>query len=262
MSSGKWAVVGLGFIYPRHKQAIDSVGGNVVLTCDNDPQKNAMFLDYKEMVQDPRWEKVSHVAICAPNYLHTEMIKTFEGKTIICEKPLALKSQELKSLPKASTVLQLRYHPEVIRLKNSEIKPGAASLVVKVKRDKEYWNSWKGEEKKSGGILFNLGVHYFDLLIHLFGNTYEVKHSHYSEKLAWGKIDFGGMLVDYYLEIMDTNEGQDRKLVINGEEISLSKQDNLSFEDLHTKVYEDVLRGRGISVREAAKSIKLIEKLR
>ena len=29
--------------------------------------------------------------------------------------------------------------------------------------------SWKGDEEKSGGILFNIGIHFFDMLIHIFG---------------------------------------------------------------------------------------------
>ena len=61
---------------------------------------------------------------------------------------------------------------------------------------------------------------------------------------------------------MDKDNGQDRKLVFDGLNISLSKQDNLSFEDLHRLVYEDLKRGKGITVKDALPSIELVEKLR
>ena len=109
---------------------------------------------------------------------------------------------------------------------------------------------------------FNLGIHYFDLLIYLFGDDYKVyKHSQ-SDNKAKGRIKFKNADVNYYLEIMPNDNGQDRYLEIDGEKISLSKQDNLSFEDLHTKVYQDLLKAGGVQPKEAVKSIKLVEKLK
>jgi len=138
----------------------------------------------------------------------------------------------------------------------------SGELIVKVKRDLSYWSGWKGDEKKSGGILFNLGIHYFDLLIYLFGEDYQIIRSVYSPNKAQGAIMFGKTLIEYHLEIMDNDNGQDRKLVFDGLNISLSKQDNLSFEDLHRLVYEDLKRGKGITVKDALPSIELVEKLR
>lgn len=258
---GKWAIIGLGFIAPRHIKAIDEIGDELILTCDIDPTKGGMFTDWKEMMKDERWNEVTHISICAPNYLHHEMCEAMSDKIVLCEKPLMLSSQQ--TLPdNVFTVLQLRKNDDVAYLKSKLSGKHEVNLVVKVKRDKSYWDGWKGDEKLSGGILFNLGIHYFDLLIYLFGNEYQIIRSVYSPKKAMGAIYFQGTLVQYHLEIMDDDNGQDRRLEIDGVNYTLSKQDNLSFENLHIRVFKDLKRGFGVQSDEALKSIALVEKLR
>ena len=260
----KFAVIGMGFIWPRHKQAIESLGGEVYLTCDIDKTKNPDFTDWVEMFNHPKFKEVDIVSILTPNYLHAVIAReaVLKGKRVLCEKPLTLSSEECLTLSdNVFTVLQLRHHPEVIRLKNELKGKHKVGLVVKVKRDKDYWEGWKGQNEKSGGILFNLGIHYFDLLIHLFGKEYKVIDSLCLNRSAGGELDFNGTICNYYMEIMPDNKEQDRYLVIDGKRINLSKQDNLSFEDLHLEVYKDLMQGKGVLPSEAIKSIKLVEKL-
>ena len=69
------------------------------------------------------------------------------------------------------TILQLRYHPNIIKLKNEVSKLDKfydIELTYITLRGLWYKNSWKGEESKSGGILMNIGIHFFDLLIWQF----------------------------------------------------------------------------------------------
>jgi UDP-N-acetyl-2-amino-2-deoxyglucuronate dehydrogenase len=262
-----FALIGNGFIAPRHLDAMNYVNGECVVVCDINPEREIpgipFFTDYKEMMKSPIWNKVDWVSICAPNYLHVEMAleATRTGKKVICEKPLAIKSSDIFKLPRENvfTVLQLRYHPEVIKAQSLRLKNG--ELAVKVKRDQSYWDGWKGDRRKSGGILFNLGVHYFDLLIHLYGNNLKVLESEYADRKATGVIQFGEHKVTYDFEIMASNEGQMRKLAIGNDVIQLSNQDNLSYEDLHKNVYEEVLAGNGLSIHEASRAIQLIELL-
>lgn len=263
----KWAIIGSnGFIAPRHKEAIKAIGGNLLLTCDI--QGEANFKDWEEMLRSEQWKDITHVAICTPNDLHCEMARAClsTGKVVLCEKPLALNTKDLEQFKETDpiyTVLQLRYHKDIVIAK-SVLNSGVdkAKLVVTVKRDKNYWGSWKGDEQRSGGILFNLGVHYFDLLIHLFGDRYKIISSGLSKKRAEGRIDFDGVKVDYYLEIRADDIGQDRRLEIGNKLISFSNKDNLSFEGLHTDLYRNLLLGAGIGIKEAAKSIKLCEDLK
>ena len=73
---------------------------------------------------------------------------------------------EKKSNKKIYTILQLRNHPNILKLRN-EIKNKNkydVELTYITSRGKWYHISWKGDEEKSGGILMNIGIH-FDLLI-------------------------------------------------------------------------------------------------
>ena len=72
---------------------------------------------------------------------------------------------------------------------------------------------------------------------------------------------FGNTEVNYHIEIIQEREGQTRKLEIDGEEVVLSVQDNLSYEGLHTAVYKQVKKGEGLKPSDAYYSIRLVEKL-
>src|SRR3990167_5285954 len=139
-----WALIGLGFISSRHIEAIKHVGGNLIVSCDIDPEKQIdgvpFWEDWRAMVESPAFEEVDNVAILTPNYLHYSMIKECvkRKKRVLCEKPLVLNAQEALSLPDdVFTVLQLRYHPEVQKLQSIP-KPRKANLYVNVKRDESY----------------------------------------------------------------------------------------------------------------------------
>jgi UDP-N-acetyl-2-amino-2-deoxyglucuronate dehydrogenase len=261
-----FAVIGNGFIAPRHIDAIKHVGGKVVAVCDIDQGKRVegvdFFEDYKEAVQ-----KADAVAICTPNHLHVPMALycVAQGKKVLSEKPLGISLEQVSLLPNDGTVftvLQLRHHPEVLRLKKSlDSGPHKVRMKIVVHRGDSYWNSWKGDSAQSGGILMNIGIHYFDLLTHLFGHKYTINSSEYRPDRATGIIEFVNTIAEYEVAIIPTTNGQDRLLSIDGETVSLSKQDNLSFEDLHKLVYEEFANGRGILPEESAVSIKLVDDL-
>src|SRR4030042_6141233 len=170
----KFAVIGKGFIYNKHVEAIAGIGGEIVDIVDESSGPDA----WKEMVKKT---KADCLVFLTPNFLHFEMAKFSAqcGKIVLCEKPLALKSEEVKILaeyPDIFTVHQLRYHPFAKELK-SEIKENGnyqIEIDISVHRDDPYWKSWIGTKEKSGGTIFNLGIHYFDLLLYLFGEPVKV----------------------------------------------------------------------------------------
>lgn len=258
----KFAIIGMGFIYPRHLKSIKEIGGDITWVCDIEnreiPEGSKFTNNYKDI------KDVDCVIICTPNYLHFEMAQYFldRGIKVLCEKPPVISSEIFeKPFKDFNVVLQLHYHPEIIKFKKQLRGRHSGKIEIKVFRNKSYWDGWKGKEYMSGGMLFNIGVHYIDLLMYLFGDKYEIIQTEYSDKIAKGKIDFMGNVFDYYFEIMDTNEGQTRTLEIDGKEIELSKQDNLSYEDLHTEVYNDFIKGRGVMFSDCYNLIKLIEEL-
>ena len=126
----KFAIVGMGFIYPRHVQAIEYIGGKVSMTCDIDKTKQTDFTDWVEMFNHPDFEDIDAVAILTPNHLHTVIAREarLRGKRVLCEKPLSINGT--KNLEGVNTVLQLRHHPA---LKNLE--PGNIVVEAKMFRD-------------------------------------------------------------------------------------------------------------------------------
>lgn len=262
MKKLKFAIVGMGFIYPRHKQAIESLGHEVALTCDIDFTKRPSFTDWIEMYQSKEFEDIDAVAICTPNYLHGIMTREalLRGKKVLCEKPLSIEGP--LGLEGVNTVLQLRYNPEIQRLKGNP--PISLYVEAKMFRNEKYWNSWKGDKRKSGGTLFNLGVHYIDLLVHLWGDNWKLGKIENTKRMSKGTIYFGENLdkiAQYHIQIVNDKSKQGRKLLADGREIILSNQENLSYEDLHTKVYEEFIASRGIKLSETYPTLRLIKEL-
>jgi len=135
-------------------------------------------------------------------------------------------------------------------------------------RGKWYERSWKGEVEKSGGLATNLGVHFFDMLIWIFGNVknYEV---HYSDKKRMGgyleleKANVRWFLStekkDIPLEAKKNGENSAyRSILIDGEEIEFSE----GFTNLHTEMYKQTLDGKGFGIREVRPAIELVYKIR
>lgn len=246
----------MGFIYPRHQQAIERLGHEVVLTCDIDETKNPDFTDWIEMFNHPKFKEIDCVSICTPNYLHSTIAREalLLGKRVLCEKPLSINGT--LGMDGVNTVLQLRKHPKL-----QAIHPKEIIIEAKMFRGDSYWNGWKGNDVKSGGILYNLGVHYVDLAVFLFGDKWSVLNTTVKKKKVITDIDFNGRFAHIHIEIVDTPEEQGRRLIADGEEIILSNQENLSYEDLHIEVYKDFINGKGIELKEAEKSLKLVEEI-
>jgi len=252
----KFAVIGKGFIFPKHKEAIEKVGGEIVEVVDESSDRDT----WKDMV---RKTKADYIVILTPNNLHFGMAKfsAEQGKIVLCEKPLALRSEEARILAEYQnifTVCQLRYHPFTKKLK-SEIKENQnyqIEIDISVHRDEDYWKSWKGVVDSSGGILFNLGIHYFDLLLYLFGEPTEISTQLLTEKTGEGVIKGKNYLCSWKISAEAPKESQDRLFKINGVNYDFSSSENL-----HIFVYKDLLEGKGITPKEALKSIELIEKI-
>lgn len=269
----KFAVIGRGFIFPTHEAAIRKIGGEIVDVVDEHQGQDA----WKEMVKNT---KSDCVVILAPNDLHFEMAKfsAEQEKIVLCEKPLVIKSgyaEILAGYPNIFTVCQLRYHPFVGKIRKEQLSQNSKHQIkmnIFFKRDDEnYIMGWKNKKERSGGFLFNVGVHYFDLLLFLFGmpeklsveKIYE-KNDEKPEAQARGRLEGKNYVCDWHLCINKRENRQiikKREYIINGENYNFSSKDNLAKESLHYFVYKDLLNGKGISPKEALKSIELIEKI-
>ena len=288
-----FAIIGAGgYIAPRHMQAIKETGNNLVAAMDVHDSVGVLdsyFPDaafftsieaLKCFINDRKEDgnPVDFLTVCSPNYLHEEhiLIGLQAGLNVICEKPVALsaesilrlKAAEENSGKKISTIMQLRLHPAIKKLKesldsNKVSEPYKVDVKYITARGRWYHNSWKGDVEKSGGIATNIGIHLFDLLLWLFGDVEENIVTEYTDEKIAGQLLLKDATVNWLLCI-DENELPStvkesgkrvyRSFTINDNIIDFS-EGTLS---LHTASYGEVLAGRGFSLAITEPSVQLV----
>lgn len=266
----KHALIGDGFIAKRHKKAIENIGGELVLTCDKDWLKEPDFEDWVEMIHSPEFKDIDMVSVCTPNYLHSVMVRELlaQGKKVLCEKPLTIFNDLHIDSPDLGVVLQLRHNPLIKKFKEDKFS-GDIRIDVASYRPPEYWESWKGKTSLSGGILYNMAIHYIDLFIHLLGNPVIIPHSEVSDRKAKFTIVFDRGVGEGSIELL--GEGHEnapvvRKIALGGTEYDLEGAtipltDTSEILDLHTEVYKDFIAGKRIGLKEAKRSLDLVKHL-
>ena len=292
----KYALVGAaGYIAPRHLKAMVETGGDLVLAYDVSDSvgimdrhfPNAAFFTEFEHFYTHAYDLqsggagIDYAAICSPNYLHKPHVAFAlrVGADAICEKPLVLDPQDLDDLValehdtgrRIHTILQLRLHPAMIELKKKisaapAEKTWDVDLGYFTSRGSWYHKSWKGSEQKSGGIVMNIGVHFYDMLTYLFGRERDVILHHRSPDSAAGYLELERARVRWVLSINQqhlpshTPVGRTthRSITIDGQEIEFSE----GFTELHTASYKNVLSGKGFGIDVVRPSIELVDRIR
>ena len=293
----RFALIGAsGFVAPRHLRAIKENGGELLAALD--PSDSAGILDsyFPEAAFFTEFERFDRfidkmrrnqsgpdfISVCSPNYLHDAHVRfgLRSQADVICEKPLVLNPWNLEALMELEkeyghrvyTILQLRLHPSIVALKERILAtpPGSKSdvdLTYITSRGKWYYASWKGDESKSGGIATNIGIHFFDMLIWVFGEVRGMEVHQRSHDRASGYIELERANVRWFLSISEETLPAHarekgiksyRSLTCDGQEVQFSD----GFTDLHSLSYRDILNGRGFGLREAAASIHLAHAVR
>ena len=265
----KYGIVGLGFISDRHIQVIEE-RGELVMGCDIDFDKmykvidKEFFANVQDMYNSLSFRDIDYVVIGTPNHLHAAMIKGAldAGKKVICEKPPVISMEEYNKLIEHPNIdnlfiiLQCRYAKG---LKDIEIKDfNEVELNVEVYRDSWYMSSWKAHKEQSGGLLLNIGCHYLDILLELFGAVKSVSLIKDEPRRAEGVIEFEKAKVKWAVAIDAPIDKQKRLLKINDKTYNLTQ---MGFEGLHGKVYDEILKGRGYRLEEFKPTLELIEKI-
>lgn len=285
-----------GFIAPRHLKAIKETGNRLVAALDKFDSVGVMdsfFPDTSFFVEFERFDRhieklnrsgkrIDYLSICSPNYLHDSHIRfgLRHGASVICEKPLVLNPWNVKALGQLEeetgrnvyNILQLRLHPDIIALRQEVAQSDPAKifdvdLSYITSRGNWYYTSWKGDIVKSGGIATNIGIHFFDMLIWIFGGVKQNTINIHSHDRASGFLQLERARVRWFLSINEQSlpasvreKGQRtyRSLTMEGKEIEFSN----GFQDLHTKSYEAILAGNGFGIKEALPSIELVHSIR
>ena len=283
-----------GFIAPRHLKAIADTGNVLVAACD--PHDSVGIIDsyfpdaafFTEVERFDRFlekrrraseaERVHYLSICSPNYLHDAHVRLAlrVGAHAICEKPLVISPWNLDQLAaleqeygrRVYTVLQLRLLPALREFK-AQLGTEHADVELRyvTSRGRWYAQSWKGVPEKSGGLVLNIGVHLFDVLIWLYGKPLRSEvHVAKDDKMS-GVFELERARVKWFLSVdhddlpahvKAAGKRAFRSLTSNGHELEFSD----GFPDLHTAVYRDILDGNGFSIDEVRPSIQLAHDIR
>lgn len=293
-----FALIGAaGYIAPRHMRAIKDTGHDLVASLDRFDSVgiiDSFFPDSAFFTEPERFDrhidklrrkgeqKIDYVSICSPNYLHDAHIRLAlrNQAHAICEKPIvlnpwnvdALREIEKESGKNIYTILQLRLHPSIIKLKQ-EIEQGPADkiydfdLTYITSRGRWYFYSWKGDLDKSGGVATNIGVHFFDMLTWIFGDVKKNVVHVSTEDTAAGFLELEKARVRWFLSLKKNSipaaarkDGVStyRSITMEGEEIEFSG----GFTDLHTVSYRHILDGKGFGINQARKSIEVVHNMR
>lgn len=283
MSNLNFAIIGAaGFVAPRHLQAIKAVGGNLIAALD--PHDSVGVLDsyfpgcryFSEFERFDRFCElfrhregpINYVSICSPNYLHDAHCRFALriGADAICEKPLVISSRNLAQLEQAEkdhgrrvwNVLQIRHHVAIAsRVRDFETSGHQVKIEYIAPRGLWYAHSWKGDERRSGGLASNIGIHLLDAICWLFGDPKEVYIKHAQDDLIVGEIELERAEVEFTLS---TSAGLPPRRVfeIDGEVIDLGG----AFNELHTAIYSGIISGSGWGISDARPAIKLAEVIR
>lgn len=292
-----FALIGVaGYIAPRHLKAVKDTGNNLIASLDKFdsvgvldsyfPQSD-FFVEFERF--DRHIEKLKrqnlnldYLTVCSPNYLHDAHIRfgLRQSADVICEKPLVLNPWNVDALAEIEketgkrvyTILQLRLHPSVLGLKKLVAKAGKnerfeVDLKYITSRGNWYHYSWKGDVNKSGGIATNIGIHFFDMLIWVFGDVIENRVEYHTANRAAGFLKLEKADVNWQLSIDENDLPEDakaggkrtfRSTLINGKTFEFSD----GFTDLHTICYEKIIAGEGFGLKESKKAIELVYQIR
>jgi predicted dehydrogenase len=182
------AVVGTGFIGAVHVDALRRLGVGIRGVVGSSPERaeprarqlgvGRVYVSFEEMLADA---SVDVVHITSPNSAHAEQAESAlrAGKHVVCEKPLALSSEETARLRRvaaetglvAAVNFNIRFYPQVHEMR-SRIRAGSVGVPYLVTggyrqdwllHDTD-WN-WRADPDQGGDlrVVGDIGSHWFDL---------------------------------------------------------------------------------------------------
>jgi UDP-N-acetyl-2-amino-2-deoxyglucuronate dehydrogenase len=293
-----FALIGAaGYIAPRHLAAIHDTKNQLICALDKSDSVGILdryfdnvdfFTDFErfdrhvELIRRRNeGKKIDIVSICSPNYLHDSHIRFAlrSDADVICEKPLVLNPWNCDALLEVEeetghsvyNVLQLRLHPAILELKERIAKDKkdrhSIDLTYITSRGNWYQYSWKGDISRSGGVATNIGIHFFDMLLWIFGDVQKSAIHYSDDKKVAGHLELKNADVQWFLsldrsdlpkEATDNGKTTYRSITVDKNEIEFSG----GFTDLHTRVYEGILANHGYGIQAAQPSIELAYKIR
>ena len=169
-----------------------------------------VYTDYRELLKD---ETIDVVHVCTPNRSHSFItVDALEsGKHVMCEKPMAINSEEAKKMldaakrtgMKLSIGYQSRFRDDSQYMK-AEAEEGTFGDIYYAKatairrRAVPTWGVFLNEYEQGGGPLIDIGTHALDLTLwvmnnyrpkYCVGTTYHKLNKDTDQGNAWGNWD-------------------------------------------------------------------------
>ena len=189
------AIAGTGFMGAVHTEALRRVGVNLIGILGSSKGKSqaaASQLDlsrgygsFAELLSDP---EVQSVHIGVPNHLHYEMVASAleAGKHVLCEKPLAMNSDETEKLcqltkqyPELATCVNynIRYYPLCLEIKERIQRGDIGDLFHVCGSYVQDWllfstdYNWRVLSEEGGKLraISDIGTHWLDLVRSITG---------------------------------------------------------------------------------------------
>ena len=277
----RFALIGLsGFVAKKHVKCISQLNGDLVAALDT--HDNVGFVDSffpncfffkneKSFFSYIKKNDINYVVICSPSFLHFKHISLSlkSGCNVIVEKPPILNSSDFKKVEvlqkkfkkTCHCIFQLREDKRLIYLKKTINKlsaPNKVKIDYHTRRGKWYETSWKSNKKFSGGLLINIGIHFVDILIWLFGDIEKITIIKNTKEQIIGKFKMTNADVDWKLSITNyKNLNFFREMRINDYKINFD-----IFNDLHLENYKSIINKKKFAIKNFKKLLKNIEKLK
>src|SRR5450759_1675074 len=200
-------LIGYGAIAKAHAASITATAGlSLAGICDvSDVRRNAAAHDWsvrtharaEDLLEDP---EVGLVVVGTPPSIHADSVMAAlrAGKHVVCEKPFALRVEEVDRMIDAAasrdlvlTVFQSRrWDPDYLALREV-VRSGTIGDVFYMEsfigghdHPCDYWHS---HEPISGGTIYDWGSHYFDWILQLFTDPVR-SVSAQAHKLVWHDV--------------------------------------------------------------------------
>lgn len=190
----KAAVIGTGFIGPVHVEALRRAGVEVVGILGSSAAKSIAaaekleirraYKDFSDLLKDGQ---VDSVHITSPNALHFEQVETClaAGRHVICEKPLAMNSEQTQRLVDSAKRAQVaaavnynvRYYPLCIEA-SERFRDGEVGELYHVSGGYvQDWlfhrhdYNWRVNSQDGGALraVADIGTHWMDLIYSITG---------------------------------------------------------------------------------------------
>ena len=178
-----------------HLDAVLNNGAEIGAICDVDPEtlkkigdkygisEDKRFLDWRELI---KVEDLDIIHIVTPDQLHREISEAAlkAGKHVLCEKPIALKREDIEAIIKAAEASDKKFMVgQVMRLNPAKAKITEMALSGEIGEiyyvESEYahdyatiLHGWRADPLRHGVI--GGGCHAVDLLRHIAGDPLEV----------------------------------------------------------------------------------------